>query len=285
MNCQMFWLEDVLIRKMCFKLLKHLLFSRCFNTCKVGLLVVSEIVLTTSPLFWSLPRWSKVIVCVLYVWCVLFVILFQDDLRWQNVFPINSLVVCTFSSSWGCFFNKFIGKTLYLSVKKGIIHSHRDLNSVSSSTDKTNLLGSIPSRLRSPTPRVRKPPRATTFKCLRKHFLEVETSGSQFTWIYNHSHRWPWFVNITRVKKYGVFPIASRRDVFLVTTRSNGKGQEEGQKEEVIWGRKNIGEDSQNITPLLHIRCPLLERESRHILLHSVGSPFDDERRWAQCPL
>jgi len=39
--------------------------------------------------------------------------------------------------------------------KKGIIHSHRDLNSVSSSTDKTNLLGPIPSRLRSPAPRVR----------------------------------------------------------------------------------------------------------------------------------
>jgi hypothetical protein len=39
----------------------------------------------------------------------------------------------------------------YMSVKKkGIIHSHRDLNSVSSSTDKTNLLGPIPSRLRSP---------------------------------------------------------------------------------------------------------------------------------------
>jgi hypothetical protein len=36
--------------------------------------------------------------------------------------------------------------------KKGIIHSHRDLNSVSSSTDKTNLL--VPSRLRSPAPRV-----------------------------------------------------------------------------------------------------------------------------------
>jgi hypothetical protein len=43
---------------------------------------------------------------------------------------------------------------LYFSVKKGIIHSHRDLNSVSSSTDKTNLLGPIPSRLRSPGPRV-----------------------------------------------------------------------------------------------------------------------------------
>ena len=53
------------------------------------------------------------------------------------------------------FFYKFIGKMLYFSGKKGIIHSHRDLNSVSSSTDKTNLLGPIPSRLRSPTPRVR----------------------------------------------------------------------------------------------------------------------------------
>jgi hypothetical protein len=49
---------------------------------------------------------------------------------------------------------------LNFSVKKGIIHSHRDLNSVSSSTNKTTLLGPIPSRLRSPAPRVRKPPRA-----------------------------------------------------------------------------------------------------------------------------
>ena len=45
--------------------------------------------------------------------------------------------------------------------KKATIHSHRDLNSVSSSTDKTNLLGPIPSRLRSPTPRASIPPRAT----------------------------------------------------------------------------------------------------------------------------
>jgi hypothetical protein len=36
------------------------------------------------------------------------------------------------------FLPKFIGKMLYFSVKKGIIHSQRDLNSVSSSTDKTN---------------------------------------------------------------------------------------------------------------------------------------------------
>ncbi len=54
----------------------------------------------------------------------------------------------------------FWGKILYFSVKKGIIHSHRDLNSVSSSTDKTNLLGPMLSRLRSPAPRVCKPPRA-----------------------------------------------------------------------------------------------------------------------------
>jgi hypothetical protein len=59
------------------------------------------------------------------------------------------------------FLNKFIGKMLYFSVKKGIIHSHRDLNSVSSSTDKTNLLGSIPSRLRSPDPRDGKTPCAS----------------------------------------------------------------------------------------------------------------------------
>ena len=50
---------------------------------------------------------------------------------------------------------------IYFSVKKGIIHSHRDLNSVSLSTDKTNCLGSIPSRLHSPTSRVRKPPHTT----------------------------------------------------------------------------------------------------------------------------
>ncbi len=53
--------------------------------------------------------------------------------------------------------NKFIGKMLYFSVKKGIIHSHRDLNSVSSSTDKTNHLGPIPSRRHSPAPRVCQP--------------------------------------------------------------------------------------------------------------------------------
>jgi hypothetical protein len=55
------------------------------------------------------------------------------------------------------FLNKFIGKMLYFRVKKGILHSHRDLNSVSSSTDKTNHLGPIPSRLHSPAPHVHKP--------------------------------------------------------------------------------------------------------------------------------
>ena len=59
------------------------------------------------------------------------------------------------------FFYKFIGKMLYFSVKKGIIHSHRDLNSVSSSTENTNLLGTMSSRLHCPTPRVRNPPRVT----------------------------------------------------------------------------------------------------------------------------
>jgi hypothetical protein len=44
------------------------------------------------------------------------------------------------------FSNKFLTNLL-----KGIIHSHRDLNSVSSSTDKTNLLGPIPSRLQTGT--------------------------------------------------------------------------------------------------------------------------------------
>jgi hypothetical protein len=42
------------------------------------------------------------------------------------------------------FFNNFIGKMLYFILKKGIIQSHRDLNSMSSSTDKTNLLVTIP---------------------------------------------------------------------------------------------------------------------------------------------
>jgi hypothetical protein len=50
---------------------------------------------------------------------------------------------------------------LFPSEKKRLIHSHRDLNSVPSSTDKTNLLGPIPSRLHSPAPHVRKPPRET----------------------------------------------------------------------------------------------------------------------------
>jgi hypothetical protein len=57
--------------------------------------------------------------------------------------------------------NKFIGKMLNLSVIKIDYskHSHRVLNSLSSSTDKKNLLGPIPSRLHSPTPRVPNPPR------------------------------------------------------------------------------------------------------------------------------
>jgi hypothetical protein len=53
-----------------------------------------------------------------------------------------------------------MGKTKFQCKRKEIIHSHRDLNSVSSSTDKTNLSGPIPSRLRSPAPRVCNPPRA-----------------------------------------------------------------------------------------------------------------------------
>ncbi len=89
------------------------------------------------------------------------------------------------------FFYKFIGKMLYFSAKKGIIHSHRDLNSVSSSTDKTNLLDPMPSRLRSPSPRVRKPPRAAASQVWRNHFLELETSGTQLAGVDQHSHRWP----------------------------------------------------------------------------------------------
>ena len=72
--------------------------------------------------------------------------------------------------------------------KKGIIHSHRALNSVSSSTDKSNLLGPIPSRLRSAAPRVHA---SSCLKCWRKHFPELETSGTQFAGVDQHSHRWP----------------------------------------------------------------------------------------------
>jgi hypothetical protein len=70
-------------------------------------------------------------------------------------------------------------------LKKGIIHSHRDLNSVSSSTDKTNLLGPIPSRLRSPAPRVRTRAAASSAGG-RKHFLELETSGTQLSGVDQH---------------------------------------------------------------------------------------------------
>jgi hypothetical protein len=31
---------------------------------------------------------------------------------------------------------------------------------------------------------------------LKKHFIEFETSGTQFTGVDNHSHRWSWCVNI-----------------------------------------------------------------------------------------
>jgi hypothetical protein len=59
--------------------------------------------------------------------------------------PLNFLFIYFLQIYW---------KNAIFQCKKGIIHSHRDLNSVSSSTDKTNLLGPIPSRLRSPGPRV-----------------------------------------------------------------------------------------------------------------------------------
>jgi hypothetical protein len=58
------------------------------------------------------------------------------------------------------FLTNLLWKNATLQRKQRIIHSHRDMNSVSSSADKTNLLGPIPSRLCSPAPRVRKPPRA-----------------------------------------------------------------------------------------------------------------------------
>jgi hypothetical protein len=62
---------------------------------------------------------------------------------------------------------------LYFSGKKGIIHSHRDLNSVSSCTDKTNLLGPMPSRLRSPAPRV------------YTRAVASSDGGKHFIWLFN----------------------------------------------------------------------------------------------------
>jgi hypothetical protein len=83
---------------------------------------------------------------------------------------------------------------LNFSVKKKIIHSHHALNSVSSSTDKTNLLGPIPSRLRSPIPRVRAShhvqlPQVLEEELPLQNFLEFETSGTQFAGVDQHSHR------------------------------------------------------------------------------------------------
>jgi hypothetical protein len=57
---------------------------------------------------------------------------------------------------------------LYFSVKKGIFHSHRDLNLVSSSTDKTNLLGPMSSTLRKTCQKTLSScTQATTSSCLK----------------------------------------------------------------------------------------------------------------------
>jgi hypothetical protein len=75
------------------------------------------------------------------------------------------------------FFLQIYWETLNLSVKTMTIHSHRDLNSVSSSTDKTNLLGHIPSRLRSPDPRVCMTPRAATSSSGVNTSLSLKPAG------------------------------------------------------------------------------------------------------------
>jgi len=64
---------------------------------------------------------------------------------------------------------------------------------VSSSTDRTNPLGPIPSSLRNSAPRARKPARADPS---RKRFLEFETSGKQFAGPDYHSHKWCRCVNM-----------------------------------------------------------------------------------------
>ena len=57
------------------------------------------------------------------------------------------------------------------------IHSHLDLNSVSSSTDMMKRLGPVPSSWRIPAPHVDLRRAAVSGG---KHFPECETSGSQF---------------------------------------------------------------------------------------------------------
>ena len=56
------------------------------------------------------------------------------------------------------------------------IHSHHDLNSLSSSTDRTSLLGTISSSLRHPAPRAPHVRTCRSLKCWRKHILELESS-------------------------------------------------------------------------------------------------------------
>ncbi len=63
---------------------------------------------------------------------------------------------------------------LYFGVKKGVINWHRDLNSMSSSTEKTNLLGPMTTRLHSPVPRVRKSPRAGVLSVVGNTFLNLK---------------------------------------------------------------------------------------------------------------
>jgi len=73
------------------------------------------------------------------------------------------------------------------------IHSHLDLNSVSSSTDMMKRLGPVPSSWRIPAPHVDLRRAAVSGG---KHFPECETSGSQFAWVENHCHRHLRGVNI-----------------------------------------------------------------------------------------
>ena len=94
------------------------------------------------------------------------------------------------------FSNNLFKKILCFSVKTGIIHSHRDLNSESSSTERTNLLEPMTSSLRSPL-----------LTCASHHVQLPQALEEALPWTWNqrhvirsrvddHSHRWPECVNM-----------------------------------------------------------------------------------------
>jgi len=89
------------------------------------------------------------------------------------------------------FFKTNFWKNAIFQCKKGIIHSHRDLNSVSSVTDKTKLLGPMPSRLRSPAPLVRKPPRAAASSAGGITSLSLKPAAHKLAGVDHHRHRCP----------------------------------------------------------------------------------------------